>query len=226
VNEIKKPKDNKESNKEDQKDRLFFHDLINQTHGILLFLGLKHSLDTKDIELLTTEVKILQSLLQNHYQFIHKNLATTEDDENGNPASQFKKVTISLEKLINIYYPVDATKMNISHQGEQIAMLDFISLYRILNNIVKNMSEAKVVAAKLLLDFNERGLTITTQNVVADKKDTDKQGGLGLSSIASLAALAGGHFQYEIHSDTWINQIFLPYLNSSRDAHNIKKIAA
>lgn len=214
MDEVKKKKDINQ-------DRLFFHDLINQTHGIVLFLSNKNSLDASEIDSLKSEVKLLQALIQNHFSLNHKNLEPFVENEN-----QTQKIQSSLEKLIALYYPNADEQITMELKGEEGGFLDFISLYRILNNIVKNMAEAKVTQGQFLLEFTASGLSITTQNKMPDENATDAYEGLGLQSIASLAQEAGGQYHYEIHNETWINQAFLPYKNSSSASKNIKKIAA
>lgn len=199
-------------------DRLFFHDLVNQTHGMILFLSNKSSLDASEINLLKSEIKLLQTLVQRHFNFNHKNLEQHDLAEN-----QSQKIESTLAKMIAIYYSEPAQQLSkIIYKGEISGILDFVSVYRILNNIVKNMAEANVVEAQFLLEFNDSGLNITTQNQIADQNSLDHDKGLGLKSMASIAQEAGGFFQYEIHNNTWVNQVFLPYKNST----SIKKIAA
>lgn len=220
MDEVKKKKEIKEINSENQ-NHLFFHDCINQTHGIVLFLSNKSSLGPSEIDSLKSEVKLLQALVQNHFNLNHKNLEPFEVDEN-----QTQKIQSALEKLIALYYPSEDKKIAMELKGEEVGFLDFISLYRILNNIVKNMAEAKVAGGQFLLEFSDHGLNITTQNKMPDKNASGAYEGLGLQSIASLAQEAGGRYHYEIHNDTWVNLVFLPYQNTSSSSKNIKKIAA
>lgn len=194
-------KDNK-----NQKDRLFFHDLINQTHGMMLFLSQKNSLSCNEIDSLKNEIKLLQELVQNHYTLVHKNLEETDAGE-----SQYQKVKSSLEKLITLYHPNSDGNIKITISGEEKGLVDFIPLYRMLNNIVKNMAEAKISQAEYRLSFGPYGLTITTQNKWQDKKNSSNQEGLGLMSISTLASDAGGTFQHGVHNGNWVNHIFLPY---------------
>lgn len=200
-----------------KKDRLFFHDVINQTHGINLFLSSKASLDSSEIELLKNEVRTLQALIQSHFGLTHKNL---NDNENQKGAQE--KIRASLDKLIELYFPQAKESMVVNFKGEEGAEVDFIVLYRILNNLVKNMAEAKVSESHFCLNFTEQGLSVETKNPILDKNAFKDRKGQGLDSIALLANENGGFFQYEIHQDQWLNHIFLPYKNSS----SIKKIAA
>lgn len=200
-----------------KKDRLFFHDLINQTHGMLLFLDSKNSLGLSDIENLKNEIKTLQSIAQNHYGLTHKNLAPDEAILN-----QVEKLQSSLEKLIELYFSGNKEKIEMSITGTPNGNLDFIPLYRVLCNIVKNMAEAGALHAQFKFEFSATGLSVETQNHIPDQKTTKTREGQGLHSIAALASVAGGVFQCELKNDLWVNHLFIPYQNSDL----IKKIAA
>jgi hypothetical protein len=199
------------------KDQMFFHDLINQTHGLLLFLESKHSLDTSEINLLKNEIKLLQGLAQDHYQLNHKNLPVPETAED-----QEEKIKSELKKLVSLYFPKYENSIQINISGSSQGTLDFVSLYRIMNNIVKNMAESSAREAIISLDFTPKGLNFTTENSIGDKNVFTSSQGLGLLSVATIAKDSNGLFQYEIHQSTWKNLIFLPY----QSIVPIKKIAA
>lgn len=203
--------------KKTTKDSLFFHDLINQTHGILLYLDQKDSLNESEIVSLKKEIKIIQAVIQNHYRLNHKNL-----NSNKNQVTSSQQMKSSVQKLIMNYFPEENSKIIIKVKGQVGGIIDFVPFYRILNNIVKNMAEAHVTDANFLLEFNIDGLTITTKNRVSDKNALSEREGQGLLSISSLANEVNGFFQYEIHDHLWINQVFLPYNKST----SVKKIAA
>ena len=154
---------------------------------------------------------------------MHKNLMPDENLKNRE--GQFQKIKSALEKLISIYHPKEGAQIALAFSGEEGGVLDFVPLYRILNNIVKNMAEAQITDAQFQIDFSAAGLCITTQNQMTDKNTIKQNEGLGLLSIAALASEVGGIFQYEIHGDLWVNHLFLPYKNSS-STKDIKKIAA
>jgi hypothetical protein len=74
-------KETPQTNEGDLKEKLFFHDIINQTHGLLLFFGQKElsqeSIEGHELKMLASEIKTLQSLIRDHYNFRHKNLSQT-----------------------------------------------------------------------------------------------------------------------------------------------------
>jgi hypothetical protein len=67
----------------DLKERLFFHDLINHTHGLVLFLHQKElsneSINSQEVMKISNEIKTLQSLVRDHFAYKHKNLIQTFD---------------------------------------------------------------------------------------------------------------------------------------------------
>ena len=148
----------------------------------------------------------------------HKNLVAQNNvNENAN-----QKIALAINKLIGIYFSQRENTFTISSSGACGGDLDFIVLYRILNNIIKNMAEAKIHKGAFGLEFSHVGLSLSTTNSIVDQNTSSNRDGLGLLSIASLASEAGGFFQYEIHQNTWKNLVFLPYKTSAA----IKKIAA
>ena len=201
------------------KDRLFFNDVINQTHGILLYLNHKSSLGPSEIDLVKSEVKTLQALVQNHYQLTHKNL-----DVANNNVTSCEELKSSLATLITLYLPHSnvTSEITYSMSNKENASFDFVIFYRILNNIVKNMAEEKISSAVFHFDYQEKGLVIETKNSISQDTLSSFREGIGLSSMASLAHDAGGFFHYEIHHNLWYNHIFIPYKMPSQ----MKKIAA
>jgi hypothetical protein len=196
---------------DDNKKKLFFHDVINQTHGMLLFLESKETLGPADISLLKNEVKLLQSFMQDHFGYQHKNINKSEN-----------AIIESIKKLIEIYFSTKTTDITFYINGQKQGELDLVPFYRIVHNLVKNMSEAQTPNAKIELTFTAEGLSVTTQNTISDQNALMREGGLGLHSIATLAADHQGNFHYEIHEKLWVNHLFWPYKNSS----TTKKIAA
>ena len=207
--------------KDGKKNELFFHDLINQTHGILLFLDTKSNLGPLEIETLKNEIKTLQAIAQKHYDLPHKNLNNFSDTKN--PISRIKK---ALDKLFDIYFPETRNSFELNITGEALGEIDFIPLYRILNNLVKNMSEAKIANAQFIIDFNELGLSLSTSNIIVEENALQTEQGLGLLSITSVVNELGGSFQYEIHGQKWLNHLYIPYRTPDKNSSLTKKIAA
>jgi hypothetical protein len=233
----KKPSQHFE-NSQDFKERLFFHDVVNQTHGLLLFLNQKEisgeNINKEEIQLMQKEVKTLQSLIRDHFNYKHKNLVQTYDWV---PLSYAK---LAFENLSQTYFQDTQVKATFTIVGKDSEedLIYYPCFYRILNNLIKNISEAQSPNAEFNFVMDEVGLTVITRNqlkkstvdcsesltrVILDEKLSIK--GLGLDSIHHLAEEHGGIFSFEIENNTWINKLYLPTQNPE-SLRKTDKIAA
>lgn len=218
---------------DDQKhERLFFHDVINQTHGLLLFftqrINQKKPIEVSEIKMLESEVRTLQSLISDHFNFKHKNLTNTYE------WVPFSLAEISLKSLIHTYLPATTVQTFIHLNGDlsydkslverESALVYFPVFYRIMNNLIKNMAEAKSIEVHFSFDYKDGRFSIETKNKFNGKEDLSHlsnklsqiildekpmRNGLGLESIHHLALEAHGSFEFEIANDIWINRITL-----------------
>ncbi len=210
-------------------ERLFFHDLINLTHGLLLFLSNKKAgnrgIDPHEIPALEKEIKTLQMMLKDHYQLKHKNL-----DEN----SQYiglKEVLPAVNGLLETYLGQKQIPYTLKLRDENSTLLvSLTAFYRIMNNLIKNMSEAGTTHAQIDLIIEKGMLLIETKNTVLKHKD-DRNArsleGLGLESIRLLALECGGGFSHEVVNQLWCNHIVLPLKEAEGQTKNwsAKKVA-
>jgi hypothetical protein len=214
-------------NDHDKRERLFFHDIVNLTHGLILFFNQRQSINkvisVEEIQMLEKEVRTLQSLIKEHYQYKHKNLPNTYD------WVPFNIAEIAVRSLIQTYLPEESVQTYIhkSFLEEENSVVYFPVFYRIMNNLIKNMAEAKTSEVHIYFNFTELGLAIETKNqskstqdfknisdklslLILEENPVQKDGGLGLESIYHLALECGGKFDFEISNNYWINRIFLP----------------
>lgn len=224
----KKPEQNIET-PNDLKEKLFFHDVINQTHGLLLFLNHKEmtgeGVNSDEVQLMEKEIKTLQSLIRDHYNLKHKNLVQTYDWV---PFSYAKLAFNSLSQTYLNDVTVNAT-FTIKGAETEEDLIYYPCFYRILNNLIKNISEARCSKVEFNFVLNEKGLFVETKNqlkkcsadtseslaqVILNEKSTPIKS-LGLDSIHHLAEEHGGSFSFEIESNTWINTLFLPTQKST-----------
>lgn len=226
-----------------KRERLFFHDIINQTHGLILFLGQKRStkkkIEISEIEDLEKEVRTLQSLIKDHFHFKHKNLPNAMD------IVPFSVAQVALMNLIETYLDKKSVQVFIHQKGylapeqsinvKENALVNFPIFYRIMNNLIKNMAEAKSQEVHFVFDFDQKGFHIETRNSInsklqaeriVDEKSQDKNEGLGLESIHFLSNASGGHFEFEIEKNFWVNRITLPKVSMEISANDDVKKAA
>lgn len=218
----------------DKRERLFFHDIVNLTHGLILFLNQKQnskkSINGDEIQILEKEVRSLQSLIKDHFQYKHKNLSQTYD------WVPFNVAEIAVNSLIQTYLLDKSAQIFIRKNfKEENLPVYFPIFYRIMNNLIKNMAEAK--SNEIHIDFKStsEGFFIETRNqyssaedlkrisdnlsrIILDEKTKVIKQGLGLESIHYLAIECGGKFDFEISNNYWINRIFLPSLEQKKAA--------
>lgn len=194
-------------------ERLFFHDIINLTHGLLLFLSNKkksgRGIEIHEMAAIEQEVKTLQLMLKDHYQMKHKNL--NEDSD----WLTLKDIKPALSGLLETYLGHKQIPYSLNLQLEAENKLVYLpAFYRIMNNLIKNMSEADTTHAQIDLLYEKGQLLIETKNKVVRKNNADKNTrsleGLGLESIRLLALENGGSFSHESVNQLWCNHIRLP----------------
>lgn len=221
----------------DLKERLFFHDIINHTHGLLLFLNSKEMsgkpIEKIEIQMMEKEIKTLQSLIRDHYNFKHKNLVQTYD------WVPFSYAKLAFTTLAHNYLSSVDINVEFSVEGDE-ELLYYPCFYRIMNNLIKNISESNCSQVDFSFKFNGEGLYVETKNtmnkangdqsseylarVILDEKVLPLQS-LGLDSIHHMAEENGGSFTFEISNNTWVNRLHLPTKKSSQILKSDKNAA-
>jgi hypothetical protein len=195
-------------NLHEKRERLFFHDIINLTHGLILFFNQrqnsKKGIEPSEIQMLEAEVRALQSLIKDHYHYKHKNL-TNDDDW-----ISFEVSEIAMKSLIQNYLPTANVQILKSGTPSGGPVIYFPIFYRTMNNLIKNMAEAGAREVHIHFNFEENGFSIQTKNQIPERK-IQVIDGIGLESIRLLLEDCGGQFEFESTKDWWINRLFLPY---------------
>lgn len=217
-------------------ERLFFHDIINQTHGINLFLnsrinrGLGVSAD--ECKELVNEIKVIQSQIQGHYKFKHKNLVNNYD------YVSFEFLKQWVERVTNSFLPNDMVNQYFDYHEDYNLHEDLIyfpSFSRIFTNIIKNISEVRAYKVRFHFHHSAEGLSFQIENYLFDSvkkhecheiKDkilgvrnshvVKEESGHGLESISLLCRQLGGHFDFYFEDHKWVNKVFIPYKNISQ----------
>ncbi len=200
-------------------ESIFFHDLINHTHSLILFLAqkraLEKSIDQKEIMMIEQEIRLIQNLLKNRFNIKHKNL-----DEDSRDLDLFSAILL-IDSLIKMYLPSNFYKtevqygfnfytvINSSKKNEYF--LNSASFHRIMGNLIKNISETKNHEVNVFIDIYQDQLSIETSNFNVDSNARNKaKSGYGIASINSLASRMGGKYEFESNGNLWLNRLILP----------------
>lgn len=208
------------------RDRFFFHDLINQTHSVLLFLNnrtaSKKNITIDESQLLIKEIKIIQTLIKDHYHLKHRDLV------NLHQWISLQDAQSEIFHLVNNHLSSKDIKCDFQYQGDLTNLVHCSSFFRIFSNIIKNISASKSKYVILSFNYQKDGLHIEIKNQILEKNDfispqklqdlilheqedrPDVYSGIGLDSIALLCQELGGTFNFFFDDKFWINSIFLP----------------
>lgn len=165
----------------DERDRFFYHDMVNQTHGLLLFLKQQREnsedLAPDDQSLVIQEVETMQRLLSDHFQLEHKNIKLQDEFKS------FEQVKTSVFVLINHYFLAQQVSTHLVFQGliderraldeRSACLVHFPVFYRIMSNLVKNAYEHKVSEVELVFDYQDEGLSIMMKNPLHTQVDNN-----------------------------------------------------
>ncbi|MBH48882.1 MAG: hypothetical protein CME71_12005 [Halobacteriovorax sp.] len=237
-------------NDRQREDRLFFHDVINHTHGLSLFLQQKISgnetLHNDEVKSLLGEVKAMQSLVADHYGFKHKNLLSRLD------WVEIDYAMASFHQLIHSHLPAK-TEIR-CHQAGMLdrerfdrsrleLMVHYPTFLRVCTNLVKNISEHSPRVADFTFEAQENVLRFSFKNKMGHlhevSKDLDKalsvnilaadtvdeREHLGLESVQVLCADHGGSFEFSIVEGWWVANVELPLKNIKQLQDQTKKAA-
>lgn len=233
-----------------KEDRMFFHDIINHTHALNLFLQQKVSSDAQmqedEIYALMNEVKSMQSLVSDHFGFKHKNLLSTLNwVELDFALLGFHRMTHNLlphqiEINISQLGQLDRTKYDRSRVKLFVHYPTFI---RVCTNLIKNIAEQHPKEAFFEFYADESNLKVVFKNKMGHLHSVSKDleyalsdnilsadhieqsDHLGLESVQSLCQDNGGSFEFSIEDGFWSATVVLP-LNETDQISDFHKKAA
>lgn len=223
------------------RDQYFYHDMINLTHGVVLFLKQQQkkgeSLGVQDQGLIISEIESLQSLMKSHFGYTHKNLKDQSE------IKSFDQTKPALYSLITHYLLAQGINTHLIFEGliddslelekRSSCEVHFPTLYRVMNNLIKNSYEHKVQEVEILFNYTVEGLFISLKNPLRPNMTKEKplesslsevilgnvhelktsqkdKEGLGLESVSSLVQAQGGEFSCKIEDGHWVSKVFLP----------------
>lgn len=208
---------------EDQVERLFFHDIINHTHGLLLFFSQKEALDrgltAQELALVRQELEALQAIIKQQSPRGHRGLHSAKEWIS---FAEFQPIMLH---LVRTYLPATKFKFSLEIQAplmDSVEQLHLATFYRIIHNIVKNIAENGAGEVRFSFGAVEGQLQLLTSNRCRPKTEeiartTNEASPQGIASIAHLCALFGGSYAHTMADhDTWINHVCLPLLGQNQ----------
>ena len=224
---------NNNQNQTSRFDRMFFHDVINHTHALLLYLRSKKSDDyisKDDVQNVINEVKLLQDNLQHHFGFLHKDLGKKHMQV------PFQLAMARVYNLIDAYFPKPEQVQvileghlgsNQSFENIRKCTVEMVYFHRIMTNILKNAYEAGSDKVECLFDYRDDGLYVKITNnmnkLKREKMNLEKDLGqvilayndkssdhIGLESINQICQEIGGKFEFSINNSHWVSEFYLP----------------
>lgn len=181
--------------KKNKNERHFFHDVVNQTHSLNLFLS--HKLEKKelltldDIKMMKIEVEILQTLIVDHFELKHKNVEASEEFD------ELYKVDGAFSSLCGSY--LDQSKVSIvgTESLSSPFYIDLPKFHRIFTNLIKNIAEANAEWVKVEFFVEKNLLKVKVRNNFNKQEvyvDSDTVSGVGLESVQVLVEGLEGSF--------------------------------
>jgi len=221
------------------KERYFFHDIINHTHGLGLFLSTKiaenKGLGPLDTTRVADEIKLFQTLIRDHFGYAHKDLGGEGEFVN------FEFAKMGLFNLIENFLSSEEIDCHLifkgdiasdfSYQESKKAVVHYPTFHRVMNNLIKNISEEGSKLIEFTFDYCPEGLYINVKNKILSLKESDfqleqelediilesnvrklgeRRSGLGLESIHSLVTDIDGSFNFKVEGEYWVSEVFLP----------------
>ena len=177
------------------KDRLFFHDLINHTHSMLLFVEQKIAcgqvVSSQELLLLQEELSLMQLMIVDFFQQEHQSI-------NQDLMMPLKKFYILIQGLFRKYFK-DNISLHIHGDiiWQESWAISHLSAYRIFTNLIKNIAEASPKKVEFSFSIENNQLHCIVLNDFEDKvKDGGE--GVGLHSIEASVLDINGKYYHDV----------------------------
>lgn len=214
-----------------KEQKFFYHDLINKTHGMNLFLseklrqGPSSGINFQDLVMLQKEIYSLQTMIKDHSEINHRNLAPMRE------WMSFLEFRPKIGHLARTYFSHKQVILQENYSkidGElQSFMVHSPSFERALGNLFKNAYEANSSKIEIIINISERELVLEMKNdlqqipetsfQMADrlsrniaKVDEHEEGPIGLESIHFLIERMNGKFTFGKEADMWVSRLVIP----------------
>ncbi len=215
-----------------KEQKFFYHDLINKTHGMSLFLseklrqGNSANINFQDLILLQKEVHSLQTMVKDHAEINHRSIAPVRE------WVSFLEFRPKITHMARTYFSHKQVILQENYpkiDGEiQTFMVHGPSLERALGNLFKNAYEANSSKIEITINITERELLFEMKNDLyqmpessyqladrlsrnIERVDQNKEEApLGLESIHFLIERMNGKFSFGKEGDFWVSKLIIP----------------
>lgn len=222
--------------KQDRKDRFFFHDMINHLYGLSLRLtyrvGKGQGFESHELEDMLGEVMALQSLMTDHFGYKHKDIQNSLELISFTDLRPF--ITAQISSFLDESCHVCILHQGVLDSSREVPFdqpkVQFTSFYRVFTNLLKNAREANAHNVEIIFDGDFHALSVTMKNdfkhlsqaaidlneglsraIAGDTEMVVDYKGLGLAAIENLCLEQGGSFSFEIKDGLWISYFRLNY---------------
>lgn len=237
-----------------KEQKFFYHDLINKTYGMNLFLseklrqGPSQGINYQDLIMLQKEVQSMQTMIKDHAEINHRSIAPVRE------WVSFLEFRPKITHLARTYFSHKQVILQENYpkiDGEiQNFMVHAPSFERALGNLFKNAYEANSSRIEIVINISERDLIFVMKNdlqqipessfQLADRLSRNiervdlisEEGPLGLESIHFLIERMNGKFSFGKEGEYWVSRLTIPNTkveNLERGRipkESVKKVAA
>lgn len=220
---------------DNESSKLFFHDVINKTHGMKLYLrnqkDQKKEIGLKGIDDLLNEVESLQLLLRDYFRESHKDLQFLDD------YVEVKKAIEGAKRLLAYFIPdcqntkflegVVSLGNDFFKNKKEKSLIHYASFYRIFGNLMKNISDHGGRDMFVNFDIKEGRFQIVVENSFNKKQKASTEISIersfGLRSIEKNCLEQGGKFKFSKKNEVWKSEIWLPLKVMESELYNNEK---
>lgn len=210
-----------------KEQKYFYHDLINKTHGMSLFVSEKirsQKAELNDLLLLQKEIQSLQTIIKDHAEIKHRNLVPVRE------WISYLEFRPRIGQLMRTYFAHRSVTMSENYPKIETDLQHFYlhapSFERALGNLFKNAFEASADYVEVVINITDKELVLEMKNdlksknvgsfQLADKLSQDilrsenDEAPLGLESIHFLISRMNGEFQFGHENGFWVSKIVIP----------------
>lgn len=219
-----------------KEQKYFYHDLINKTHGMSLFVSEKirsQNIGSNDLLLLQKEIQSLQTIIKDHSEIKHRNLAPVRE------WISYLEFRPRIGQLMRTYFAHRSVRMSENYPKIETDLQHFYlhapSFERALGNLFKNAFEASADLVEVVINITDKELVLEMRNdlknknvgsfQLADRLSRDilrsehEEAPLGLESIHFLVSRMNGEFKFGHENGFWVSKIIIPNSRHLQQKH-------